>query len=474
METSTVGRGRFVADAVAAAAVGSFFGFGTLPIMVLSGFAAPASSGRVATMTPTVAVLTVLVVALVAPLTVFRPRRLSGWWVAAGGLLLTFLVELTVDAGQNVLVPRPDHVGQLLVALLGAAGVGLALGGALLALAQLPGPGRPQVAAALAFGLGFSAIGVLLPGRLLPEPGGPSGPAADDVLIWFALLAAVLAGALARRRVGRPGAPTGEARPGAITVVVGAAVLTIVGIMLREQALPQPSVLDRPDLGAAPSAEFVAAGAATLVGLLLVGYAWRAAGVTGARWVVLGAAAGPMSLLCAGYYQSVDSTAQMLLMPAVGLAASGAGVALARHAPRQVPWDALGLAVAAVMTPMLSPATRAERQEIFLLASLLVAFGIGLALGAGLTMTVTGPAGAGGGVLAALALGPVALVVTTSTLAEATTRMRLAGTAQGTSYAIVTFTLLSALLLAALHALARRPAAATDVDGEPAAVRQLT
>ena len=470
MEASTVGRGRLAADAVAAGAVGSFFGLWTLPVVVLSGFAAPASSARVATMTPTVAVLTVLVVALVAPLTVLRSPRLSGWWPAAGGLLLTFLVELTVDPGQNVLVPRPDHVGQLLVALLGAAGMGLALSGALLALGQLPGPGRPAVAAALAFGLGFSAIGVLLPGRLLPEPGGASGLAADDVLIWFALLAAVLAGALARQRP--VGVPTGEARPGAVTVVVGAAVLTIVGIMLRDQLLPQTPVLDRPDPGAEPSAEFVAAGMAALVALLLVGYAWRAAGVTGARWVVLGAAAGPLALLGAGYYQGVDSTAGMLLMPAVGLAASGAGAALARHAPRQVPWDALGIAVAAVMIPMLSPAARAEHSEVFLLASMLVAFGIGLALGAGLTMTVTGPAGAGGGVLAALALGPVALVITTSTLAEATTRMRLAGTTQGTSYALVGFTLLAAVLLAALHALARRPAA--GADRQPAAVHQQT
>ncbi|MEV6813133.1 hypothetical protein [Micromonospora sp. NPDC051296] len=124
--------------------------------------------------------------------------------------------------------------------------------------------------------------------------------------------------------------------------------------------------------------------------------------------------------------------------------------------------------------PMHAPAAQAERPEVYLVASVLAALGIGLALGAGLTLTVSGTAGAGGGLLAALALGPVALIVTTVALASAATRVRIGWPEQGTSYALITFVLLCAVMLTAFHGLGRagRPDPGPEVDGEPTAARQ--
>ncbi|MGC4803663.1 hypothetical protein [Micromonospora sp. DT233] len=492
-------------DAAAALAVGVVFAGRGVPLAAQSGFVDLVRGGQ--PLRP--AVLACLAVAVAVTLPALLPR-LPGWPVALGGLLLTFLTDLAVAGGAHLLPTSSPAPGLLLAALVGVAGTGLALGGALLAVGQASRPGRRLVAAGLAGGLVLHPVSTALAVLLLPgtESHGPR----PEVQLWLPVLLTVGAMAVAWRRARVTGpAFAGRFRPGPLLVVGVAATLALVGLTVRWWVVQQFRL--SPDGLAGPRREqavqgfqyFSAVVLAVVVGLVLLGYAYRLGRAVGARWVVLCVAAGPISLY--GVRLSFSAApGRACLITAVGVAAVAVGAMLARHAPRLLPWDALGLLVAAVALPMSAPVVRAELPSVDIVMPLLTVLGLGLAFGFGTAFAATasigtasdavptsaptapGPAptasdvasaaadavapaapGPGvaapsgpsiarpdiGGRVALLVLGPAAWMLSAQILASVVTRSQFDGPYQGPAFTVPVFAGMAALLLAAFFGFGR-------------------
>lgn len=439
-------------DALAAITVGVVFAVRGLPLAAQSGFADLVQGAPVRAAALASALLAVAVAAS-ALLT-----RLPGWPVAAAGLLLAFLADLVPGADGSALLPTEQaSTGQLLAALAGAAGTGLALGGALLAVGQVSRPARWPIAAGLAAGLVLHPVSSGLVHAALPDRYAASGQP-SDVQLWIAVLATVFAALVAHRRsIDAPSAGAVRLRPGPVIVVAVAALLTLLGLLLRWWVVQQFRL--SPDGFAGPRREraveafahFSTVAVAMVVGLVLLGYAYRAGRAVGARWVVLCVAAGPISLF--GLRLDFASSPQRAyLVTVAGVVALTAGAALARYAARLLPWDAFGVALAAVALPLASPVVRVELPSSETVQPVLTAIGLGLALGFGLAFAATGSPGPDDGddacrPVGLLVLGPAGWVLSAQALAPVVVRAQFDGPYQGPSLTIPVFAGVAALVL---------------------------
>ncbi|SCG79093.1 hypothetical protein [Micromonospora humi] len=388
-----------VAAAIAAFAVGAYFGTRGLAVARQAGFADlaqgfPTGSLRAGVTLLPLAAGGLLAVVLVAVAVV---DRLPGWPVALTGLALDYLAGgVALGGGAGIVPQQPLTAGQVSTVLAMAVGAGLALGGALSALARLGPPRRWPVAAALAAGL------VVHPGvadvfRLAVSDDYQGVERAWPAQAGVSVLAVAVAAVLAHlaRPAGR--APAGPPRIGPVVVTALAAVLTLVGLVVRWWVVDVFRL--SPDGLAGPRrarfvesvAYFSPVAVAVLAGLVLLGYAYRTGRVVAARWVVLGFAAGPLLFLGLRLVFT-GQRSQAYLVVLAGVAAVLAGAAMARLRPGLLPWDAVGLLLAALAVPLAAPAVQAELPGTAnLVVSLPSAVGLGLALGFGLVLVAAGP-----------------------------------------------------------------------------------
>ncbi|WDZ85218.1 hypothetical protein [Micromonospora cathayae] len=347
-------------------------------------------------------------------------RRVDGWWLALAGLLLVVTADRSAALPVVTSVDAPSPLGTLAF-LAVAVGTGLTLGGVLLAVGTASGPVRAALAGGLAVGV---LAGPAYAALLTPAPTGLS-----PELYWVALAATGLTAVLAPRDRGRlaalltdrrrlaavlaprdrdgsaPPSPTGgprrrpdsvptpaatALRRGPVIAVTVAGLIVLGGLLVRWWVIREfrvsPDGLAGPRREAAVEsfAHYSAVAVAVVAGLLLLGYAHRAFGIVGARWVALGFAVAPVRLV--GWHLDVTAVpGRVLLVAVTGLAAVVVGVTLARQVAGLLPWDALGVAVAAVALPLAAPVVRAELPSAATVGPVLVALGTGLAVGFGLT-----------------------------------------------------------------------------------------
>ncbi|MEV0327909.1 hypothetical protein AB0H63_15905 [Micromonospora echinospora] len=367
-----------VVGAVAAFAVGVLSGAALPALTMLTGYTdlTPFAPVRAGVLAPVVLALAVAAGAL--------PYRVGGWPVALAGLLLAGVTDL-VAAGGMLLPANAVAAGHVSAFLVGAVGVGLALGGVLLVAGGSVRAVRVPVAVGLAAGLvGQPAYRALLraalpvPGRVQPY----------QISLWLAV-ALVAAALLLSWRRGRPGPAGGSLRWTPVPVVAAVGLLVAAGFavrwsVVRARLRPGPGLEE----AAVTAARMLVVPLTVVAGLLLLGYALRALGVVGARWVVLAVAAGPIAVTGGGP-TGVVAPAVTVLAALTGLAAVAGGVALTRYAERILPWDALGIVLTAVALPLATPAVRLELPVAAGAGVVLTALGLGLALGSGLTLVVT-------------------------------------------------------------------------------------
>jgi hypothetical protein len=255
--------------------------------------------------------------------------RARGWPVVAVGLLVAGLLAayapLDVDSAFGELHPLVRPVA----AIVG----GIVLGGLAVALLPAsPAGGDPWPVAAF-------AAGVLVTVTRVPEflPGLPE----LRQLGWsdvVALLLATLAAIAVR--------PAGEARAPGIAAVAKVALLgALVGAAFHMEYVGRSTT-------SSPAAVVVLVlllSLAVWVGLtwVLVGWSGRVAGADAARFALT--CAGATGVLFTAGGGSLGTMYPTDWIPLLGLAAAIAGVLLTRLRPA-VPWDAAGLAVAAVVT----------------------------------------------------------------------------------------------------------------------------
>jgi hypothetical protein len=389
-----------VAGAVAAVAVGAFFGVRGLAVAQQTGFADLIQGFPFgpSAFTVTLVALTggTLLAVVLAGVTVFD--RLPGWPVVGVGLALDYLAgEFALDHGVGLVPRQPPTSGQVLTVLASALGAGLALGGALLALSRPARSLRWPLAAGLAAGLVLhSAVEDLF--RLVTGEGHPDGGRAWPAQVGVTVLIVVVAAVLAHLDRPGAGAPPGRPRTGPLVATAVAALVTLGGLVIRwwvvdvfrisQDGLVGP----RREQFVESFAYFSPVAVATVAALVLLGYAYRTGRAVAARWVVLGFAAGPL-LLFGLRLTFVGDRAQAYLVVLVGLVAVAGGAALARFTPGLLPWDAAGLLLAALAMPLAAPVVRAELPAAGQLPSLLSALGLGLAVGFGLTLAATATTG---------------------------------------------------------------------------------
>ncbi|NES31167.1 hypothetical protein GCE86_21410 [Micromonospora terminaliae] len=437
-----------VAGALAAVAVGAFFGARGLAVARQTGFADLAQGFPFGPSEFTVTLVALAGGALLAvvPAGVAAFGRLPGWPVTAAGLALDYLVgELALDHGAGLVPRQSPTTGQVLTVLASALAAGLVLGGALLALSRPTRSLRWPLAAGLAAGLVLhSAVEDLL--RLgAGVVGYPDGGRAWPLQVGVTLLIVVVAAVLAHLDRPGPAARSGRPRIGPLVAAAVAALLTLGGLVIRWWVV-DVFRLSRDGLVGPRREQFVGSFAyfspvavAIVAALVLLGYAYRAGRAVAARWVVLGFAAGPL-LLVGLQLAFAGDRAQAYPVVLAGLTAVAGGAALARFRSGLLPWDAAGLLLAALAMPLAAPVVRAELPATGQVSPLLSAIGLGLAVGFGLTLTATtsdttapaatAPAGGvpGGGVAdggveesgrvaGVLALGMAALVLSALALA---------------------------------------------------------
>ncbi|SCL41033.1 hypothetical protein GA0074692_6107 [Micromonospora pallida] len=378
------GNGSTLVAAIAAAMVGAAF-VSALPYLVLStGLTdlVPSEPLRAGVLGPAVFAL-----AAASALTLYR---VTGWLVAAAGLLLVTVADQFTAATLLFPADAPT-LGRLVAHLCAAVGLGLAVGGVLLAVGQATRRARTPLAAGLAVGLtcqpAYAAVvGVaLFRGPLQPLP----------AQLWLALGFTLVAGLLAyRRRRAAPRPVPSPLRWTPVVVVLLAGLLVLGGFLVRSwvvrafRASPDGLVGPRRAQAVETFTHHSTVVIAVVATLALLLYAHRAVGLVGTRWVVLGFAAAPVSL--AGWaFNLTISSRRVLLVAVVGFTAVTAGAMVARHAERILPWDALGVAVAAAALPLALPVVREELPSALLVGPLLAALGLGLALGFGLTSAAT-------------------------------------------------------------------------------------
>ncbi|WBC17909.1 hypothetical protein O7600_14280 [Micromonospora sp. WMMA1998] len=482
-----------VAGAVAAVAVGAYFGTRGLAVARQAGFADlvqgfPTGSLRLGGTLVALGAGALLAVVLAAVAVV---DRLPGWPVALTGLALDYLAgEVVLRQGAALVPQQPPTAEQVLAVLVAATGAGLALGGALSAVARSAPARRWPVAAALAAGL------VVGPGvedlfRRAAGDGVASGGRGWSAQVGVSVLAVVVAAVLSHRESGRPartatagpaGTPTAEpgepaepAEPGrrpagrapigAAVATAVAAVLTLAGLVTRWWVVdvfrlsPDGLVGPRRARFVESVAYFSPVAVAVVAGLVLVGYAWRIGRAVAARWVVLGFAAGPLLLLGLrlGF---VGERSQAYLVLLAGAAAVVAGATLARLRPALLPWDAVGLLLAALAVPLAAPTVQAELPGTgTLVVSLPSALGLGLALGFGLVLAASGPGDDAdrepGRTAGILALGAAATVLSALALAPTVIRGLGLGPSAGVALTVPVLVAVSALVLVLLFGFGR-------------------
>ncbi|MFI6822381.1 hypothetical protein ACIBJE_15710 [Micromonospora sp. NPDC050187] len=366
-----------VVGAVAAFAVGVLAGTALPALTMLTGYTdlTPFAPVRAGVLAPVVLALAVVAAAL--------PYRVGGWPVALAGLLLAVATDLLTPGG--LLPTNAVAARQASAFLVGAVGVGLALGGVLLVAGGSARAVRVPVAVGLAAGLvGQPACSALLraglpvPGRVQPY----------QISLWLAVALVAAALLVSWRRVG-PGPAGGPLRWTPVLVVTAVGLLVAAGFAVRWSVVRARL---RPGQGleeaALTAARLLVVPLTVVAGLLLLGYALRALGVVGARWVVLAVAAGPIAVTGGGL-TGVVAPAVAFLAVLTGLAAVAGGVALTRYAERIMPWDALGIVLAAMALPLAAPAVRLDLPTAAGAGVVLTALGLGLALGSGLTLVAT-------------------------------------------------------------------------------------
>ncbi|ATO16514.1 hypothetical protein CO540_23905 [Micromonospora sp. WMMA2032] len=474
-----------VAGAVAAVAVGAYFGTRGLAVARQAGFADlvqgfPTGSLQLDRTLVALGAGALLAVVLA---TVAVVDRLPGWPVALAGLALDYVAgEVVLRQGAALVPQQPPTAGQVLAVLVAATGAGLALGGALSAVARSAPVRRWPVAAALAAGL------VVGPGmedlfRLAAGDGVASGGRGWSVQVGVSVLAVVVAAVLHHRESGRPARtatagpaepaepgepgrrPAGRAPIGAVVATAVAAVLTLAGLVTRWWVVdvfrlsPDGLVGPRRAQFVESVAYFSPVAVAVVAGLVLLGYAWRTGRATAARWVVLGFATGPLLLLGLrlGF---VAERAQAYLVLLAGVAAVVAGATLARLRPGLLPWDAVGLLLAALAVPFAAPTVQAELPGTgTLVVSLPSALGLGLALGFGLVLVVTTPGADAdrepGRTAGVLALGAAAIALSALALAPTVIRGLGLGPSEGVALTVPMLVAVSALVLVLLFGFGR-------------------
>ncbi|WP_346538301.1 hypothetical protein [Micromonospora sp. DPT] len=348
--------------------------------------------------------------------------RLPAWPLVVGALLVALAADGIADGADLVLT---DHrPGARIVAVLAGLEVGLALGGVLLAVAQAPRSVRWLISGGLAAGLVLQPVTVATVRALVRDRESVSPV---TVQLGFAALAAVCAALVAYRRGRYATLPTSGRPAVAPVVVVGAAgALVGAGLAVRSALAggsPLPNSLSGHDRQQALAGfgQWSLVLLVVAVGVLLLGHAYRVGGVVAARWVLLCLGAGPVALLAALTTSAARAeTGYPLVLAAV--AAVTAGAAFGRYAPaRAVPWDALGLLVAAVAGFLSTPAVRTELPSL----RLLTVAGLGLALAFGLSQAAWGLPGPDTDrtlVLRILVTGPAALVLSALVLAPVAIR----------------------------------------------------
>ncbi|MFI2709804.1 hypothetical protein ACH495_06695 [Micromonospora sp. NPDC018662] len=397
VRTPTVGA--TVAGATAAFAVGAFFSAGGLAPARQAGFADLVQGFPTGSMQLSITLLALVggaLVAVVPAVVAAAADRLPGWPVALVGLALHYLAGELAVGGVGIVPRQPPTAGQTAAVLAAALGAGLALGGALLALARLGPAHRWVVAAALAAGLvGYPGVEDLF--RLASggpyDVGGRAWPAQVGVSVLVVTVAAVLAHR--ERPVG--GGPVGRPRVGPAVATAVAAVLTLAGLVVRWWVVdafrlsPDGLVGPRRAQFVESVAYFSPVAVAVVAGLVLLGHAYRVGRARAARWVVLGFAAGPLLFLGLRLVFT-GQRSQAYLVVLAGVLAVVAGATMARLRPGLLPWDAVGLLPAALAVPLADPAIQAELPGTAnLVVPLPMAVGLGLSLGFGLVLAATGP-----------------------------------------------------------------------------------
>ncbi|QGN46943.1 hypothetical protein ACN26Y_11940 [Micromonospora sp. WMMD558] len=474
-----------VVGVVAAAAVGLVVAADGFPLAVFAVFTEILVRGP---MGPGVYATAVLAAAIAVPALL---PRLPGWLVAAAGLAVYLAASLTTtDLMMRALLPiQVGTTREVALALAATAGLGLALGGVLLAVAQASPTTSWWTGAGLAAGLVLHPVGTDLFVAVSP-PDGTTVPSAQpgvvrpgDLMLWLALGLVVVAAVVTYvRGSGRGMVGPARFRPGAPVAVIAVTALFLVGLALRMGMIrayrPGPDEIARPDRAAESFAQVSAVVLAAVAALLLAAYAYRLGRARAARWVVLGAAAAPIVVFTFPHIGRSPATRTALVL-LLGLGAVAGGALAGRYAARLLPWDALGLVVAAAATALTWPAPRAELPSSDTVGPALVAVGLGLALGSGIVL-VTGPAGpppareagmVNGDGAGVLVLGPATLMLCATALAPVMVRSQAGDvTGQESSFTLPLFTTVGAVLLVVLFGFARavdRPL--PDRSAEPAA-----
>ncbi|MFC4146136.1 hypothetical protein ACFO0M_07705 [Micromonospora mangrovi] len=357
--------------------------------------------------------------------------------------------------------PVPARV--VVSVVLAAVGVGVALGGTLLAVGQAPRAGRWLPAAGLAAGLVLQPVATRLVQDALPDRYARS-VSPVTVQLWLALLLTVLAALLAyRRAVDVPQPPSGGPAVRPVLVVAGAAALTLAGLLVRSWVVRTFRVSPDGLAGHRRTRAVEAFGhwslvlLAAVVGLALLWWAYRAGGVTAARWVALCVGAGPTLLY--GFRIAPGSASQSLFLVTVtGVVALTAAALLARYAARVLPWDAVGLVLAALAMPLGSSVVRDQLPSAAPAQPVLIVLGLGLALGFGLgsaALAVSRPVERTGPLTGLLALGPAALVLAALTLAPVVIRSQSDGPYREPLLTVPVFVTATAVVLVLLHTFTR-------------------
>ena len=281
-------------------------------------------------------------------------------------------------------------------------GHGMALGG-VLAAAAIGGPRqRVAVAAGVAFGMatGMASIRLLTPqfrpGQELAlyttVPVATVAALAVIAAVWAAWLDAPFANRPRHRELLMP------------TFLAAVLYMVVLAGNMMRQAIA----------AVAPFSEYSAIALALLIGLILVWVGYRRGQAPLARWVLLCLAlAGPAPASVLIYqYDRTYSRAAMVLAAAT---AAVAGALLARYARRDLPWEVIGIAVAACGMVLGSIGNRVI-PGIGDPVTMLIGAGVAFALGSGLVallIRVAHPA-------TALSLGLVTLVLVAHSMRPAT------------------------------------------------------
>jgi hypothetical protein len=319
---------------------------------------------------------------VVAPILTRPFGRAGGWLVASLGMIVAGVVDGSLADIDPIVVDRASVV---------AVGSGLVLGGLVAMVPGGPSGRRASCALGLAVGLPTSPIVLHLAGSVT----------GSSRWLFIAAPLATTAMVAVSRESGRatpvsepsddpaPAAPL-SAAVGPALVVSGVAVAVLVADVARQAVIDEIAFsvdgLSTPRREqAVMTVDWIARSATALIlGLLLVGYGYRRGRGQVGRWVSTGV--GLMALFSPVLQPVSAGTAGRWLLVATVAVAAGGGMALSQAADRSAPWDAIGLALAAI--GLLLGLQQVEQElasgRSFRLSAYLATAGCALALGAGL------------------------------------------------------------------------------------------